>query len=695
MLLAFFILLWYTLFVYTEELLKRRITMHTFKGKWITTDEFFALPARNIFHRQLEHIELPCDEHRNRHILFRKRFFVNNSFQKSEIFITADDYYKLYINGKFVAQGPAPSYHFKYNYNCIDITDYLTSGENTIAVHTIYHGLINRVWQSGDFRHGLLLDLEIDGVTAISSDESFKARLHSGYREIGTVGYDTQFLEDYDSRSPEAGFMLPDFDDGEWENAKIRLADDHKLSPQETHMLEFEDISPKEILRRGDTLFIDFGANYVGYLNLTAKGKSGERVIIRCGQELNPDGSVRYAMRCNCTYEESWILNDGESILDWFDYKAFRYAEIILPRDTEITAVSLTARYSPFELRAKLKDEFAGDARAEEIFKLCVHTQKYGVQEVIQDCPDREKGFYLGDGCYTAITNCILTGDDGMLRKLIDDAFLTFSFNDGLVTCMDCSFMQEIAEFPLILVYTVLWHYRISGDLEYLKRNYPFVLRLLENYRESYEKNYILSGLDKWCVVEWPANFRDGYDVDIVEGKVCREAHISINSYYIAAIMTANKIAKIIGEAEYRSEKPLIDAFTRMFYLPEKKLFRDGERSEHISLVGNVFPLAFGLCPCRESENEIFGMIRERKISSLSLFCTFLAMSAMVKYGRYDLLREALLDEGAWLRMLREGATTTYEGWGRDSKWNTSLFHLTFSYAALFLSDTDLDGLFS
>jgi hypothetical protein len=45
--------------------------------------------------------------------------------------------------------------------------------------------------------------------------------------------------------------------------------------------------------------------------------------------------------------------------------------------------------------------------------------------------------------------------------------------------------------------------------------------------------------------------------------------------------------------------------------------------------------------------------------------------------------------------MLREDATTTFEGWSRDSKWNTSLFHMTLSYAALFLSDTDLEALFA
>ena len=44
--------------------------------------------------------------------------------------------------------------------------------------------------------------------------------------------------------------------------------------------------------------------------------------------------------------------------------------------------------------------------------------------------------------------------------------------------------------------------------------------------------------------------------------------------------------------------------------------------------------------------------------------------------------------------MLREDATTTFEGWGKETKKNTSLFHMTMSYAATFLADVDLKKIF-
>ena len=307
---------------------------------------------------------------------------------------------------------------------------------------------------------------------------------------------------------------------------------------------------------------------------------------------------------------------------------------------------------------------------------------------------EREKGFYLGDGCYTALTNMILTKDDSMVRKLIDDAFSTTFITPGLVTCMDCSFMQEIAEYPLILVYLCLWHYRLIGDLGYLQTNYPKIIALLDTYRNSYENQGLLQDLDKWCVVEWPENYQDGYDVDIREGKICEQPHVSLNAYYIEAVGTANKIAQILGLPDYRDLQFLKDAFLKAFYCPDLHLFKDGRDTDHISIVGNVFPYAFGLCPDDACEKAIFDMLRSRGISALSMFCSFPAMMGLVRMGRSAQLPQFMTDAGAWLRILREDGKTTFEGWGKDTKWNTSLFHMTLSYAAVFLADIDLEALF-
>ena len=61
--------------------------------------------------------------------------------------------------------------------------------------------------------------------------------------------------------------------------------------------------------------------------------------------------------------------------------------------------------------------------------------------------------------------------------------------------------------------------------------------------------------------------------------------------------------------------------------------------------------------------------------------------------GEEELVHELLTDENAWLRLISEGGTRTFEGWYKDLKWNTSLFHLTLTLGALFLTDWDIRGI--
>ena len=151
------------------------------KPEFICHKDFAAERPKNMFHKEEQQLDLAEKEEKflDRHILFRKKLFLE-SIEGAILKISADDYYKLYINGKFVTMGPAPSYPQCYNYNEIDVTPYLTLGENTFAVHTYYQGLINRVWVSADRRQMLWFDLSVGGKIVAISDSSWKCAEHSG-----------------------------------------------------------------------------------------------------------------------------------------------------------------------------------------------------------------------------------------------------------------------------------------------------------------------------------------------------------------------------------------------------------------------------------------------------------------------------------------------------------------------------------
>ena len=201
----------------------------------------------------------------------------------------------------------------------------------------------------------------------------------------------------------------------------------------------------------------------------------------------------------------------------------------------------------------------------------------------------------------------------------------------------------------------------------------------------------MLYDLDKWCVVEWPAEYRDGYDYDLKEGRICKGTHNVINAYYLGAVMSFNAVARILKRPPYRDVRQLYDAYVGAFYDGSRGLFTDSIESEHISMPGNMVAYMYGLCPEARTADNMLMLVRKNRLNSCMLFMTFPMLCGLKRTGNDALLQELLVDDGGWLRMLREGATATFEGWGRDAKWNTSLYHLTLSYALVFMTDWGLD----
>ena len=351
-------------------------------SKFITHPDFENLEPIKIYHKEYPRITHPHpEEYLNKHILFRKKFKVTCK-ESAIIKITADDHYKLYLNGKFVAQGPAPSYNNSYFYNEIDVKDFLTEGENTIAVHTYYQGLTNRVWISADMRHMMWLSLSIDGKESVVSDTDWHCHYHTGYTECGRFGYDTAFAECYDSNAREVGFEFSEFNDDYWHKAVINATADYSLIKQPTKTVEVYTTEPKTVKENNGYVFIDLAQEMAGSLIVKACGKHNDEIILRYGEELLENGRVRHNMRCNCLYEEKWILSgNAADILKQFDYKAFRYAEIIYPRGVEIQDVKMEVRHYPIEIKNDLSHE---NSKINEILSLCKSTIKYGTQELLQ-----------------------------------------------------------------------------------------------------------------------------------------------------------------------------------------------------------------------------------------------------------------------------------------------------------------------
>ncbi len=643
-------------------------------AQFICHSDFENAVPLDVFHKEMDK-RAPFkveDKFRNRHILFRKKA----NFAKTEnaiLRITADDYYKLYINGRFVTQGPAPSYPSSYYYNEIDVSDYLCEGENTFAVHTYYQGLVNRVWVSGDMRESLWFSLEIDGVLALVSDDTWLCADHTAYSIMGKVGYDTAFLERYDSRASEVGFEKFDFNDKYWAHAAIYKNADYKLSKQPTKQLEIYDVSPAEMRKTEVGFFADFGREMVGYPVVRVKGNVGDVIVLHLGEELNEDGTVRFDLRCNCRYEEEFILSGKDDVLSQYDYKAFRYAEIIVPEGVEILDISMKVRHYPYEEKAVYKTENAGLKR---ILRLCADTVKYGVQEVFVDCPTREKGQYLGDVSIAARAQAALTHNTDMMKKAIINFCRSSFISEGIMAVSTSSYMQEIADYSLQFPAQICWVYSMDGDKEFVKQVLPYAEGVYNYFLRYTNEQGLLDCVDeKWNLVDWPANLRDGYDFPLTI-PVGKGVHNVINAFWCGFLNSLDELYGILGLPSTGRTQSVKQAYIDAFYSEEIGLFCDTPTKAHAAIHSNVLPLLFDVCSDNEPLCErIIAFIEEKKLSSMGVYMAYFTLAALIKQGKRELAEKLATDEGCWLLMLSQGATTTFEAWGKEQKGNCSLFH--------------------
>ncbi len=114
----------------------------------------------------------------NQTVVARKHFPLPalDSASQATLRITADSFYRLYVNGRWINDGPCRSWPEHFQYDVIDVTPYLHAGENEIGVFARYYGV-------GDFHKvprqaGLLAQLDVSGpngvVQSLGTDRSWE-----------------------------------------------------------------------------------------------------------------------------------------------------------------------------------------------------------------------------------------------------------------------------------------------------------------------------------------------------------------------------------------------------------------------------------------------------------------------------------------------------------------------------------------
>jgi hypothetical protein len=165
----------------------------------------------------------------NQTVVAQKQFRLAQP-QQATLRLTADSFYRLFINGHWVNDGPGRSWPEHFQYDVIDATPYLVEGANEIRVVAIHYGV-------GDFHRvpqqaGLLaqLDVQLAGskTTTLITDGSWEvAALPALVPNTPKISIQMSPAELYDARladrlSFKRAAVLFDADQGPWKDLNPR-----------------------------------------------------------------------------------------------------------------------------------------------------------------------------------------------------------------------------------------------------------------------------------------------------------------------------------------------------------------------------------------------------------------------------------------------------------------------------------------
>lgn len=184
-------------------------------------------------------------------------------------------------------------------------------------------------------------------------------------------------------------------------------------------------------------------------------------------------------------------------------------------------------------------------------------------------------------------------------------------------------------------------------------------------------------------IVDWPHKGLAGNDnaeSGETDGFVFNDFNAVVNSYHFFALNSMKRFADVLGKNEdgkyFANQIDKVQkSFQEVFFDKERGVYRDGETTDHASLHGNMFPLAFGLVP-NENVESVTQFVESRGMKCSVYGAQFLLDATYEgENGNYGLQRMTADDLRGWINMLRVGSTITMEAWDDRYKPNQDWNH--------------------
>lgn len=599
----------------------------------------------------------------NTWLCFVKKVSLENTPKTAVAKIAVDSKYWLYINGKCVVfEGGlkrGPSKHETY-YDEIDLSGFLTEGDNTIAALVWYFGK-NGFSHLSSGAGGLLFEANIDGKT-VSSNNTWKVIKHPAYVEADEKDDKPNFrLSEsniyFDAAKDIGKWYAFDYNISDWSDADVICSAGEgvygglkkRIIPQlkdyglkgYVNSLDCEGITTTK-----ETLFkmrLPYNAQITPYLKITAP--KGLRIGIKSDTydaldvKTKSVTAVYYTKEGTQEYESpGWINGDA----------------IYYTVPAGVTIHSLKYRETGYDTA------FAGsfvcdDEFLNKLWQKTLRTLYITMRDNFMDCPDRERTQWWGDvNVEMQMMTYCLDEKAMLLYKKGVDTMAGWAEDNGYMLTVVPTGTQEF-ELPfqnLAGIWGFWYYYEYTGDRTVPKRAY----QMSKDYVLSYGMNdggLVLHRQGSW---DWP-DWGDNADIAPME-----------NAWYYMALKSCKNMAKLLGYDEdatlYDERMASIEAnYDRAFW--KNGYYYDNTDCGKPDDRANALAVISGL-----AEKGKYGSILDvlKSTENSSPYMEKYVLDALCEMGYTDAAIDRI--KRRYKEMVDDDYSTLWEFWNKDGTLN-------------------------
>ena len=615
--------------------------------------------------------------------------------------VSADNRYRLYINGIMVSWGPEVGDLNNWKYETIDIACYLKTGDNIIAA---------QVWNMGAYRGSrqitnetaFIVQGETSGEKLANTNKTWKVTQDKGYfplvlsEQIIGGGYIAGATDSIDGNKHPWGWEQLSFDDSNWGNASEIGKGNHTglntwrgtrwlLQPRNIPFMEQKKESiPKLLSVKGTTSCKP--EDYSGKLNLTIPANShielllDNKVLTMGFPQLITDGGQNAKIRIQ--YQEAMFSSDGQkgnrnewegkTMKGYYDVyisdgglnrtfqplwlRVFRYVKLTI--ETENSPLVIKDFYNlftayPFEQKASFT---SSDKTLQDIWNVSWHTARLCALETYMDCPYYEQLQYIGDTRIQALISLYVTEDERLAKNAIELLYGSLQPMGLTKSNHPSNSNQIIPPFSLIYILMVHDYFMLRNDSLFVKQYLSGIRFILDWFVNRIDDTGMLGPLTYWNHVDGgTAEFQNGSPPGISEG---HSAHMTILLAY--AIDQAVEMFNYYGyqcdaDNYARISEKLKSSVMRLCFdknkqliaeTPEKKLFT--QHTNSIAILANAFDP-------ETQKNIALKIINDTTLAQAALYFKFYVFQVLKKAGMGD---KMLFMFDQWKLCLDNGLST-------------------------------------